>query len=137
MVVVMRGASLCSMGLFVNAVTWKASIPLASRRMECCADDGGCACPQLQPVQFTVSRAYVTDLPTNTIDRERAAIFVAEFLAWWAQAGRVYYGPDSGRGNRDDGLRNFAADAIDIAGGLELARHIASDLTAADMNTDD
>lgn len=75
---------------------------------------------------------YITDLPLTTIDRERAAIFVAEFLAWWDQAGRFYYGPPPYVRGSDEGLQNFAADAIDIAGGLTLARAIAPELTEED-----
>lgn len=67
-------------------------------------------------------REFVTDLPLDMIDRERAAIFVAEFIAWWQQAGHVYYGER--RPQEDGGLQHFYADAVEIAGGPVLVRRI-------------
>lgn len=79
---------------------------------------------------------YITDLPLATIDRERAAIFVAEFLVWWDQAGRIFYGPPRHVKGSDEGLQLFAADAIDCAGGLTLAQAIAPGLTEEDAQMD-
>lgn len=58
------------------------------------------------------------DLDVSTIDRARAAVFVAEFIVWWHQAGCVYY-----KGT-DDGLESFARDAVSSAGGWRAAREI-------------
>jgi len=58
-----------------------------------------------------------TDLDTSSIDREHAAIFVAEFLAWWFMSGRNDYGGDLD-------IRLFVEDAA-IAAGWMGARRIA------------
>lgn len=72
--------------------------------------------PATEPV--SAERPYFCELDRATIDHHRAAIFVAEFIVWWFQAGRVFY-----RGN-DDGLEEFARDAVDSAGGWRAARRI-------------
>lgn len=63
-----------------------------------------------------------TDLDTSTVDAERAVIHVTEFLVWWFEAGRDYY--NRRRVQEDEGLRLFAADAIDAVGGWAAARRL-------------
>lgn len=58
-----------------------------------------------------------TDLDTSTVDLERAAIHVVEFLVWWETAGRVYY-------SDDEGLKLFAEDAVTAVGGWRAARRV-------------
>ena len=58
------------------------------------------------------------DLDTSAVDAERAAIFVAEFLVWWHQAGSLYY-----RGH-DGGLEIFAHESVKAVGGLGAAKRI-------------
>lgn len=59
-----------------------------------------------------------TDLDVSTVDRDRAAVFVVEFLVWWHQSGRVFY-----RG-ADEGLELFAQDAVTSVGGWANARRV-------------
>lgn len=80
---------------------------------------------QMATVTATSPRVWVTDLPIDTIDRERAAIFVAEYLAWWVEAGRHFFGPDALEEGHEY-LMAMAADAIEIAGGLQDAQRIAA-----------
>lgn len=61
--------------------------------------------------------APFTDLDLATVDRERAAVFVAEFLVWWFEAGRVFY-------QADDGLQAFARDALIAVGGCVPAKRL-------------
>ena len=65
----------------------------------------------------------VTDLDTSTINRQHAAVFVAEFLVWWHQAGRHFY-----QYSDDDGLKAFANDAVSCAGGWKDARRMLQSL---------
>jgi len=65
----------------------------------------------------------VCDIDCSTIDRARAAVFVAEFLVWWHQAGRNFY-----QYSDDDGLKAFANDAISCVGGWKEARRILREL---------
>lgn len=60
-----------------------------------------------------------TDLDTSTVDPERAAIHVVEFFVWWEQAGRVFYA-----NGQDDGIKEFARDAVQAIGGWKAARRI-------------
>jgi len=53
------------------------------------------------------------------VDHERAAIFVAEFLLWWHQAGRHYYG--WGSFSEDEGLITLAEEAVSCLGGWRAA----------------
>jgi hypothetical protein len=66
--------------------------------------------------------AVVCDLANDTTDRERAAVFVAEFLIWWHEAGRMFYSPRCRQ--RDDGLTLFAQDAVRVLGGWRAARRL-------------
>jgi len=63
----------------------------------------------------------ITDLDVATVDRESASMFVAEFLVWWVQAGRNFYGKSRGE---DDGIRTFANYAVDAVGGWAHARRL-------------
>ena len=58
-----------------------------------------------------------SELDRSRVDPERAAIFVAEFLAWWHQAGRFFY-------RDDEGLKAFADESVQAVGGLSAAKHI-------------
>ena len=60
------------------------------------------------------------ELDRSAVDHDRAAIFAAEFLVWWEQAGRVYYSRRAGQS--DEGLRGFADEAVRILGGWKAAR---------------
>lgn len=60
------------------------------------------------------------ELDRATAQPERAVIFAAEFVVWWRQAGRFFYGP--GGRERDDGLRSFATEAVTVLGGWRAAR---------------
>lgn len=59
-----------------------------------------------------------TDLDVSTVNAERAAIFVTEFLVWWRQAGKFYY-----RGT-DDGLEMFAHECVSAVGGIGAAKRL-------------
>ncbi len=65
---------------------------------------------------------YFTDLETSTVDPESAAIHVVEFLVWWHQAGRHFYG--WGMRDEDEGLCSLAEDAVDVVGGWANARRV-------------
>jgi len=65
---------------------------------------------------------YFTDLDVATIDRECAAVVVAEFLVWWFQEGRYYYGRR--RSSDDGGIRLFASDAVTAVGGWAATRRL-------------
>ena len=64
----------------------------------------------------------VTDLDTSTVDPARAAVHVTEFLVWWHQAGRHYYG--WGAREEDEGLCSFAVEAVEAVGGWRAAGRI-------------
>jgi hypothetical protein len=64
-----------------------------------------------------------TDLDTSTVLPDRAAIFAVEFLVWWHQAGRLYYGQ-----GEDDGIKAFAKEAVLAVGGWRQARRLVRDL---------
>ena len=59
------------------------------------------------------------DLDTSAVNHDRAAILAAEFLVWWHQAGRFFYGDD-------EGLAALANDAVAAVGGRGAARKILS-----------
>jgi hypothetical protein len=63
------------------------------------------------------------DLDTSTVHPDRAAIFALEFLVWWHQAGRQYYGS-----GEDDGIKAFARDAVLAVGGWRQARRLLREL---------
>ena len=54
------------------------------------------------------------------VDPELAAIFVAEFIVWWHEAGQMYYGWNATE--QDEGLIEFAQDAVCAFGGWRAAR---------------
>ena len=62
----------------------------------------------------------VLDLDRSSVDREHAAIFLVEFLAWWFIDGRDRY-------NDDPVVRMFAVDAAATTG-WRAARQIARDV---------
>jgi len=59
-----------------------------------------------------------TDLDVSTVDPDRAAVFVVEFLLWWHQSGRVFYH------GADEGLELFAQDAVTSVGGWANAKRV-------------
>jgi len=64
--------------------------------------------------------SLITDLDTSTVDAERAAIHVTEFVVWWFQAGRYFY-----EFQDDDGwLKSFAEDAVKAVGGWRAVRRL-------------
>lgn len=65
---------------------------------------------------------WFTDLDTSTVDPERAVIHVVEFLVWWHQAGRRFYG--WGMREEDEGLCSLAEDAVESVGGLANALRV-------------
>jgi hypothetical protein len=68
----------------------------------------------------------ICDLDRSTVKPQRAAIHIVEFIVWWAQVGRCFYG--RGAIQEDEGLRSFAEDAVDTVGGWREARRILREL---------
>ena len=56
---------------------------------------------------------------SSTVRADHAAIFAVEFLVWWHQAGRLYYGQ-----GEDDGIKAFAKEAVLAVGGWRQARRL-------------
>jgi hypothetical protein len=66
------------------------------------------------------SRWWFSELDRRDVDPERAAIFVAEFVVWWHEAGREFYHWNAAE--QDEGLIEFAHDAVKAIGGWRAAR---------------
>lgn len=62
----------------------------------------------------------ICDLDRSQANQEHAVILAAEFLVWWHQAGRNFYGRE--RGQEDGGLQAFASETVRVLGGWKAAR---------------
>jgi hypothetical protein len=69
-----------------------------------------------------VSPRVFTELETSTVNPAYAVAFAVEFLVWWHQAGRCYYG--WGARKEDAGLIALVNDAVTAVGGWQAARRV-------------
>lgn len=79
-----------------------------------------------QQYAFNVQRLYaVAGAPQR---KDALWAFAFDFLGWWHEAGRTYYG--RGCVHEDDGLRHAACDAVLVLGGWRVARALLRTLAS-------